>query len=87
MSPFKGAGQDKTILSFAGQTAAGEGLLVTSDGVTLTGFTMLDSKGDGIKSKGADHITLQGPESRLDAAGPRPRTAPMASIRWNPPTC
>jgi parallel beta-helix repeat protein len=56
---FKGAGQDKTILSFAGQTAAGEGLLVTSDGVTLTGFTMLDSKGDGIKSKGADNITYK----------------------------
>src|SRR5262245_13710207 len=34
----KGAGQDKTILSFKGQTGAGEGLLVTSDGVTLTGF-------------------------------------------------
>ncbi|HEV7693489.1 MAG TPA: parallel beta-helix domain-containing protein [Hyphomonadaceae bacterium] len=56
---FKGAGQDKTTLSFAGQTAAGEGLLVTSDGVTLTGFTMLDSKGDGIKSKGADNIVYK----------------------------
>ncbi|HEY7798548.1 MAG TPA: parallel beta-helix domain-containing protein [Hyphomonadaceae bacterium] len=53
---LKGAGQDKTILSFKGQTGAGEGLLVTSDGVTLTGFTMQDSKGDGIKSKGADNI-------------------------------
>jgi parallel beta-helix repeat protein len=56
---FKGAGQDKTILSFKGQTGAGEGLLVTSDGVTLTGFTMQDSKGDGIKSKGADNIVYK----------------------------
>ena len=56
---LKGAGQDQTVLSFAGQTGAGEGLLVTSDGVTLTGFTMLDSKGDGIKSKGADNITYK----------------------------
>ena len=55
----KGAGQDKTILSFKGQTGAGEGLLVTSDGVTLTGFTMQDTKGDGIKSKGADNITYK----------------------------
>ncbi len=56
---FRGAGQDKTILSFKGQTGAGEGLLVTSDGVTLTGFAMQDSKGDGIKSKGADNITYK----------------------------
>ena len=52
-----GAGQGKTILSFAGQEGAGEGLLVTSDDVTLRGFTMQDTAGDGIKSKGADRIT------------------------------
>ncbi len=56
---IKGAGQDKTFISFKGQTSAGEGLLVTSDGVTLTGFTMEDPKGDGIKSKGADNITYK----------------------------
>ena len=42
-----------------GQKGAGEGLLVTSDGVTLTGFTMQDTKGDGIKSKGADNIVYK----------------------------
>jgi parallel beta-helix repeat protein len=56
---IKGAGQGQTILSFAGQTGAGEGLLVTSDGVTLSDFTMQDSKGDGIKSKGSDGITFR----------------------------
>lgn len=56
---LKGAGQDKTFISFKGQTAAGEGLLITSDGVTVTGFTMEDPKGDGIKSKGADQITYK----------------------------
>ncbi len=56
---FRGAGQDKTFISFKGQTGAGEGLLVTSDGVTLSGFTMEDAKGDGIKSKGADNITYK----------------------------
>lgn len=55
---IQGAGQDKTILSFAGQTGAGEGLLVTSDDVTLKGFTLRDTKGDGIKSKGADRIAF-----------------------------
>jgi parallel beta-helix repeat protein len=56
---IKGAGQGKTILDFKGQTGAGEGLLVTSDHVVLADFTMQDSKGDGIKSKGADGITFQ----------------------------
>jgi parallel beta-helix repeat protein len=54
-----GAGRDKTILSFKKQTGAGEGLMVTSDGVTLEGFAVEDTKGDGIKSKGADQITYR----------------------------
>ena len=53
---IKGAGQDKTIFSFKGQTGSGEGLLVTSKGVTLTDFSVQDTKGDGVKSKGADNI-------------------------------
>jgi parallel beta-helix repeat protein len=54
----KGAGSDKTILSFKGQKGAGEGLLVTSDRVTLRDFAVEDTRGDGIKSKGADQITF-----------------------------
>jgi parallel beta-helix repeat protein len=56
---LRGAGQDKTILDFAQQAGAGEGLLVTSDDVTLMDFTVRDTKGDGIKSKGADRITYR----------------------------
>ena len=56
---IRGAGQDKTILDFSGQQGAGEGLLITSDDVTVEGFTMRDSKGDGIKSKGADRISYR----------------------------
>ncbi|MCG6119762.1 MAG: right-handed parallel beta-helix repeat-containing protein [Blastomonas sp.] len=52
----KGAGPDKSVLNFAGQLAAGEGLLVTSDNVVLRDFAVEDSKGDAIKSKGADNI-------------------------------
>lgn len=52
----RGAGMDKTVLDFTGQQGAGEGLLVTSDNVTLQGFGIENPKGDGIKSKGADMI-------------------------------
>ncbi|HMT45334.1 MAG TPA: parallel beta-helix domain-containing protein [Chakrabartia sp.] len=52
----KGAGPDRTILSFKGQKSAGEGLLVTSDNVVLRDFAVEDSKGDGIKSKAANQI-------------------------------
>jgi parallel beta-helix repeat protein len=54
----KGAGPDKTILSFKGQKGAGEGLLVTSDKVTVRDFAVEDSRGDGIKSKGSDQISF-----------------------------
>ncbi len=53
---LSGAGMDKTILSFKNQTAGSEGLIVTSDGVTLNGFAVEDSKGDAIKAKGCDGI-------------------------------
>lgn len=53
---LRGAGQAKTILDFTGQEGAGEGLLVTSDDVTLMDFGVRNTKGDGIKSKGADQI-------------------------------
>ena len=52
----KGAGMDATVLDFTGQQGAGEGLLVTSDKVTLRDFAVENPKGDGIKSKGADEI-------------------------------
>ena len=52
----RGSGMDATVLDFTGQKGSGEGLLVTSDGVTLRDFAMENPKGDGIKSKGADDI-------------------------------
>jgi parallel beta-helix repeat protein len=53
---LRGAGRDKTVLSFKGQLGSGEGLLVTSDDVVLRGFAVGDTRGDGIKSKGANRI-------------------------------
>ena len=52
----RGAGPGATILSFKGQKGAGEGLLVTADDVVLRDFAVEDSRGDGIKSKGANRI-------------------------------
>jgi parallel beta-helix repeat protein len=52
----RGAGMEATVLDFTGQKGAGEGLLVTSDQVTLRDFAVENPKGDGIKSKGADDI-------------------------------
>ena len=52
----RGAGPAATILDFSTQQAAGEGLLVTSDNVTLRDFAVENPKGDGIKSKDADNI-------------------------------
>jgi parallel beta-helix repeat protein len=54
----KGAGPDATVLSFKGQKGAGEGLLVTSDRVTLRDFAVEDTRGDGVKSKGSDQISF-----------------------------
>ena len=55
----RGAGMEgdgASVLDFTNQQGAGEGLLVTSDNVTLRDFAVENAKGDGIKSKGADNI-------------------------------
>jgi parallel beta-helix repeat protein len=52
----RGAGMDGTVLDFTRQQGAGEGLLVTSDNVTLRDFAIENPHGDGIKSKEADNI-------------------------------
>ncbi|MEY4269152.1 MAG: hypothetical protein RLZZ58_368 [Pseudomonadota bacterium] len=65
-----GQGQDRTVLDFSGQMGAGEGLLVTSDDVFLRDFAVTNSKGDGIKSKGADRIVYH--KLRVEwTAGPK----------------
>jgi len=52
----KGQGVQKSILDFTGQIGSGEGFLITSDDVVLREFAVENTKGDGIKSKGADRI-------------------------------
>jgi parallel beta-helix repeat protein len=55
---LKGAGIDKTILSFATQDAGSEGITVTSNGTTLRDFAVEDAVGDAIKTKGCKGISF-----------------------------
>ncbi|MEZ5812500.1 MAG: parallel beta-helix domain-containing protein [Rhizobiaceae bacterium] len=76
----RGAGSAATVLSFKGQTGAGEGLLVTSDRVVLERFAVEDTRGDGVKAKGSDQITFRdlrvewtnGPDEKNGAYGVYP---------------
>ena len=72
-----GEGMDKTILDFKNQQSGAQGLLVTSDKVTLKDFAILDAKGDALKvigAKGINMINLKtewtgGPKSTNGAYG------------------
>lgn len=67
----EGAGPGRTILDFAGQEGAGEGLLITSNRVLVRRLTIRDTRGDGIKSKGSDRISFQDLEV-VWSGGPKP---------------
>ncbi|MTV38303.1 parallel beta-helix domain-containing protein [Duganella radicis] len=56
---IRGAGMDKTILSFKGQVTGPEGLLVYGNGFTIENLTIEDSKGDGLKINDGDTITVR----------------------------
>ncbi len=56
---IKGAGADKTILSFLGQTEGAEGINITNcRNVSVEGFTIQDAKGDNLKLKGCDGVHI-----------------------------
>ncbi|WAC61858.1 right-handed parallel beta-helix repeat-containing protein [Pseudoxanthomonas sp. SL93] len=57
---LRGAGMDKTVLSFKGQKAGAEGLLVNGDNFTIENLTIEDSKGDGLKISESSNITVRG---------------------------
>jgi parallel beta-helix repeat protein len=56
---IRGAGSGKTILSFKGQVAGAEGLLVNSSNFTLEHLAIEDTKGDGLKVNEGDNITIR----------------------------
>ncbi|WP_257388027.1 parallel beta-helix domain-containing protein [Tahibacter caeni] len=57
---IRGAGMDKSVLSFKGQKAGAEGLLVNGDDFTIENLTIEDSKGDGLKISESRQITIRG---------------------------
>jgi len=56
---IRGAGMDKTVLSFKGQKAGAEGLLVNGDDFTIEDLTIEDSIGDGLKISESDNIIIR----------------------------
>ncbi|WP_342316067.1 parallel beta-helix domain-containing protein [Lysobacter sp. FW306-1B-D06B] len=57
---IRGAGMDKTILSFKDQKAGAEGLLVNAGDFTLENLAIEDTKGDGLKINEGANITIRG---------------------------
>jgi parallel beta-helix repeat protein len=57
---LRGAGMDKTILSFKAQKVGAEGLLVNAGNFTLENLAIEDTKGDGLKVNEGENITIRG---------------------------
>lgn len=56
---IRGAGMDKTILSFKDQIAGAEGMLVTASGFTIEDLAIEDTKGDALKINEAKNIVIR----------------------------
>ncbi len=56
---IKGAGMDKTVLSFKDQIAGAEGLLVTASDFTIEDLAIEDTKGDALKIAQAENIVIR----------------------------
>ena len=68
---IRGAGERDSILSFDGQRRGAEGLLITSDGVTLREFAVENTRGDAIKARDCDGLHIR--QVRVEwTRGPHP---------------
>lgn len=56
---LRGQGTDKTILAFDKQTVGGNGMQITADGVTVEGFTVKNTPGDGIRATSVKDIIFR----------------------------
>lgn len=56
---IRGAGMDKSILSFKGQTKGAEGLLVNGDNTLLEDFAVEDTAGDAIKANEVKDLVIR----------------------------
>ena len=57
---IRGAGMDKTVLSFKGQLVGPEGLLVNASDFTIANLAIEDTKGDALKINQGKNITIHG---------------------------
>lgn len=57
---IRGAGMDKSILSFKNQIAGAEGLLVTANDFTIENLAIEDTKGDALKINEGNNIIIRG---------------------------
>jgi len=57
---LRGQGKDRTILSFAGQIAGAEGLLVAASDIVLENFAIEDTVGDALKVNEGANIVIRG---------------------------
>ncbi|HET6612915.1 MAG TPA: glycosyl hydrolase family 28-related protein, partial [Kofleriaceae bacterium] len=57
---LRGAGADRTVLSFDGQTEGAQGLYVTADGFVMEDMAVEDTAGDAVKIEGATGVTIRG---------------------------
>jgi parallel beta-helix repeat protein len=68
---IRGDGHERSIISFDNQRRGAEGLLITSDNVTLRGFAVENARGDAIKARDCNGITIR--EVRVEwTRGPNP---------------
>lgn len=56
---IRGKGMDKTILSFAGQTAGAQGVLVKADNFLIQDLAIEDTAGDALTIQGGKNITVR----------------------------
>ncbi|MBX9745932.1 MAG: right-handed parallel beta-helix repeat-containing protein [Hyphomonadaceae bacterium] len=57
---IRGEGHEETVLSFDNQRRGAEGLLVTANDTVLRDFAVENARGDAIKARDCDGITIQG---------------------------
>jgi parallel beta-helix repeat protein len=68
---IRGEGENRSILSFTNQRRGAEGLLVTSDNVTLRDFAVENARGDAIKARDCANIVFRGIRAEW-TRGPNP---------------
>ncbi len=56
---IRGRGMDKSVLSFKGQVAGAEGLLVTASDFTIEDLAIEDTKGDALKISDGENIVIR----------------------------